>query len=169
MGREELMFRRVLLAGTFLAMVLAPAVPAQAVTRDCNDKPATKVGTAGNDTITTGSAADVIVSLAGDDTVTSDGGPDTICTGRGFDHVVAAGGNDEVFGGPDADYLNGARGADFIQGQAGNDSMYGEAGNDTLYAVDQEYDYLNCGLGDFDQVYIDQGLDFVEPSCEIIN
>jgi Ca2+-binding RTX toxin-like protein len=164
-----LIFRRVLLAGALLAMVLAPAVPARAVTRSCNDKPATKVGTAGSDTINTGGGADVIVSLAGDDVVNSDGGADTICTGRGFDNVVAGGGNDEIFGGPNADNLTGARGADFIQGQAGSDSMYGEGGNDTIYAVDQEYDYLNCGLGDFDQVYIDQGLDYVEPSCETIN
>jgi Ca2+-binding RTX toxin-like protein len=163
------MFRRALLAGAFLAMVLVPAIPGHTATRTCNDLPATKVGTAGNDTISTGGNNDVIVSLAGDDTVNSDGGEDTICTGRGFDSVVGGGASDSIFGGPNGDVLNGGRGSDFIQGQAGSDSMYGEGGNDTLYAVDQEADYLNCGAGDFDQVYIDQGLDFVEPNCETIN
>jgi Ca2+-binding RTX toxin-like protein len=141
---------------------------ALAVGYTCNDKAATKVGTPGNDDITTGGGDDVIVTLAGNDVVHSGGGDDTICTGRGNDQIYSSLGADELFGGPDADLLTGGRGADYEQGQAGQDIFNGQGGNDTLYAVDGEADSLTAGAGAFDNCYVDVALDAYGSDCEMV-
>jgi Ca2+-binding RTX toxin-like protein len=68
------------------------AATAAAVT--CNSKPATIVGTNGNDTINGTAGADVIHTRAGNDLVRSLGGDDTVCLGTGRDIVKGGAGND---------------------------------------------------------------------------
>ena len=71
------------------------------------DLPAVVNGSAGNDTLTAGTAADTL-----------NGG----------------GGHDELDGGPGDDQLNGNRGNDRLLGQADNDRLLGGGGRDTLLA-----------------------------------
>jgi len=97
----------------------------------CDGKPATIVGTAGNDVITGTSGADVIAGLGGADTIKGDGGGDRICGGNGNDVIGGAGGNDRLFGGPGNDTLKGGAGNDFLDGGTGTDSCAGGTGTNT--------------------------------------
>jgi hypothetical protein len=163
------MIARLALIAATLALCCVPlAEGAVAASYTCNDKPATKVGTPGNDDITTGGAGDVIVTLAGNEIVHSGGGEDTICTGKGTDQIYSAGAADELFGGPDADLLVGGKGPDYEQGQAGQDTFNGQGGTDTLYAVDGESDSLTAGGGLFDNCYVDLALDSFGSDCEMV-
>ena len=72
-------------------------------------KPATIVGTPGNDMLSGTPGADVIAGLAGDDTIDGGGGDDLICGGDG---------NDVLYGVDGADTLTGDAGDDFIDGGA---------------------------------------------------
>ncbi|WP_417624716.1 matrixin family metalloprotease [Paremcibacter congregatus] len=56
----------------------------------------TVTGKAGNDTITTGSGADVILGGAGNDTITSGAGADMVRGGEGADTINAGGGDDVI-------------------------------------------------------------------------
>ena len=58
----------------------------------CDGKPATLIGTPGDDKLIGDASDDVIVGLGGNDTLVGAGGNDTIC---GFD------GDDTISGGPD--------------------------------------------------------------------
>src|SRR5436190_21732002 len=80
--------------------LLALVPPAQSSTPTCFGKPATKVGTDGNDFIDGTSGDDVIVSLGGSDTVSGGGGNDLICSGSGSDSVKGNAGNDRISLGP---------------------------------------------------------------------
>lgn len=102
----------------------------------CWGKPATIVGTTGNDTITGTAGADVIVAGAGNDTITTLGGNDTVCAGEGDDVVDTGDGDDFVLGGP---------GADTIAGGAGNDQLTGNAG---LGDTNDVGDVINGGAGE---------------------
>jgi trimeric autotransporter adhesin len=89
----------------------------------------------GNDRITGGLMAEVM--LAGDGTDTLSGGV----------------GADDMFGGNDADAINGDAGADTLTGDAGDDTLMGGADSDTLYGSDNA-DSLVGGTGD-DLIYGD--------------
>lgn len=92
-------------------VVTLPASAAAAPT--CGGKPATIVGTSGDDTLTGTAGPDVIVGLGGRDTINGRGGNDVICGGAGADRIV------------------GGRGADTVLGQLGNDQLLGGPGKDT--------------------------------------
>jgi hypothetical protein len=97
----------------------------------CDGKPATIVGTAGNDTITGTTGADVIAGLGGADTIRGDGGGDRICGGGGNDVIAGGGGNDRLFGGPGNDTLKGGAGNDYLDGGTGTDRCAGGTGTNT--------------------------------------
>jgi uncharacterized protein YkwD len=98
----------------------------------CNGKPATILGTSGDDHLRGTPGADVIVALGGNDRIDGLGGNDIICAGAGADVVRAGWGNDVVFGGGGKDLLLGSRGNDALYGQGGRDDLRGGSGADTL-------------------------------------
>jgi hypothetical protein len=88
----------------------------------CYGRPATHIGTNGNDTIVGSAHADVIVGRGGNDNINGKGGNDRIC---------GQGGNDTIKGGAGADRINGGGGNDTINGGPGNDILNGGKGTDT--------------------------------------
>ena len=78
----------------------------------CFGRPATLVGTPGNDTLRGTAGNDVIVALAGNDRIDGRGGNDRICAGPGRDTLHGGPGNDRLDGGPGTDVLNGGAGRD---------------------------------------------------------
>jgi uncharacterized repeat protein (TIGR01451 family) len=101
-------------------------------TATCRGVPATRVGTAGDDTIAGTGGRDVIVALAGNDTIATLAGRDLVCAGRGRDYVGAGSAADRVFGGAGQDRLLGRGGPDVLRGNAGNDVLRGNRGADRL-------------------------------------
>jgi uncharacterized repeat protein (TIGR01451 family) len=116
----------------------------------CGGKPATILGTEGDDVITGTEQRDVISALGGDDQVNSLGGKDSVCGksgndklkgkgdadlvkgGGGRDTVKGGGGDDTLKGGPKPDRLRGGSGDDLLAGGGGNDNCRGGSGTDTL-------------------------------------
>ena len=82
----------------------------------CDGRPATRVGSAGNDVIFGTPGDDVIVGLGGNDVIDGSGGHDRICGGDGNDVLRGGAGNDRVFGGNGDDVLDGGEGADALFG-----------------------------------------------------
>jgi Ca2+-binding RTX toxin-like protein len=111
-----------------LAWDCAPPPPPP--TRFCKGRPATIVGTPGNDVLTGTSGRDVVAALGGNDVVTSLGGNDLICAGAGRDKVNAGGGKDRILGQGGNDRLRGAGGKDNLRGGAGRDKCNGGPGRD---------------------------------------
>ncbi|HWM63419.1 MAG TPA: hypothetical protein VNP96_05450 [Solirubrobacterales bacterium] len=101
-------------------------------TATCRGVPATKVGTAGHDTITGTGGRDVIATFGGNDVIASLAGRDLVCAGRGNDYVGAGSAADRVFGGAGKDRLLGRGGPDVLRGNAGNDVLKGNRGADRL-------------------------------------
>lgn len=105
----------------------------------CDGKPATIIGTDGDDNLQGSFYADVIMTFGGDDTVFGREGHDTICAGDGDDRVFGDIGAPIVSFAPvDQD--------DVILGGPGRDRLYGEGGSDRLLGGD-DIDYLWGGLG----------------------
>jgi Ca2+-binding RTX toxin-like protein len=117
-----------LVIGCFLLVSFALAVPARAADTTCFGKPATIIGTAGDDLLRGTNGRDVIVGRAGNDTIQSFHGRDLICAGEGADIVAAGRGSDRVEGGNGNDLVGGGRGADQLGGGSGNDNLRGGSG-----------------------------------------
>jgi hypothetical protein len=96
----------------------------------CGGKPATIIGTPGDDVLVGKKGPDVIAGLGGNDIIDGLGGDDLICGGSGRDVIRAGAGNDRLWGGPGADRLLGGRGDDLLRGQGGDDLLQGRAGSD---------------------------------------
>jgi CSLREA domain-containing protein len=103
--------------------VEVPTSPSPPITRKCQGKTATIVGSGGADTLKGTKKADVIASLGGKDKIFALGGNDRVCAGAG---------NDSVSGGKGNDRLNGENGRDRVLGGAGKDTLKGGKGRDTL-------------------------------------
>jgi Ca2+-binding RTX toxin-like protein len=88
--------------------------------------------TAGNDTRTGTTAADLIRGGAGDDVINGDGGNDRLEGGTGRDTLNGDGGNDLLIGEEGNDILFGGAGNDTLLGGSGSDTLRGGSGNDTL-------------------------------------
>ena len=129
----------------------------------CRNRPATLVGTGGDDILVGTSGDDVIVGLGGNDLIDGAGGNDRICGGSGTDSIDGGTGNDKVWGG---------RGADSISGGLGNDRLYGNRGHDTLFGNGGD-DRLSGGQGN-DNLIGGEGFDICNggpgtnrvPTCE---
>jgi hypothetical protein len=181
-----------------LAFVIIPALlsvawaasPASAVAT-CDGKPATIVGTNGDETITGTPDPDVIVGKGGRDTIKGLGGRDRICGGTGDDRIVGGGAGDRLFGGSgydvlrggagndvligfddlDAlygnggdDALRGGTGVDWLYGEGGNDNLFGEAADDHLFGGDGS-DGLDGGPGS-DECRQGSGVGISDIDCE---
>jgi len=114
------------------------------------------LGFGGDDTITTGSAAETIDGGLGNDTIHSGGGKDILAGDEGNDVLYAdagddiaygGGGNDEIHGGADNDTINADEGLDQLFGDGGNDILNSGTGNDTLQGGDGN-DMLDGDFGD---------------------
>jgi len=99
----------------------------------CRGRPATIVGTPGDDHLVGTAGADVIAGLGGDDTIDGGNGRDLICGGDGDDRLLGGPGADVLLGGEGADILSGGGGADRLVGGPGDDELAGERGGDALF------------------------------------
>jgi glucose/arabinose dehydrogenase len=88
----------------------------------CQGKPATIVGTKGNDVRKGTSANDVIVGLGGNDKLSSLAGKDLICGGAGKDRLEGGNGKDTLRGQEGKDKLTGGGGKDVCKGGKGEDT-----------------------------------------------
>ncbi len=148
----------------FLAFFVAAGVFAIAATAAVNDpipscrgRPATIVGTNGNDLIEGTRGQDVIWAGAGEDTVFGALGSDLICGGPGNDYLDGGRGNDFVDGGNGTDRVTGGLGDDTVLGGPGDrdevagylgvDVVNGGPGNEDLVHGDYGYDLMSGGKG----------------------
>jgi Ca2+-binding RTX toxin-like protein len=98
----------------------------------CSNRPATIIGTQGNDRLEGTPGADVIVAFEGDDVINGVGGNDLICAGEGNDTIAGGPGDDFLDGESGNDKLKGGSGKDLLSGESGNDKLKGGSGKDTL-------------------------------------
>ena len=80
-------------------VMLIPSTVAVAAPPLCDGKPATIVGTEGDDDLRGTDGDDVIVGLGGDDLIKGRGGNDTLCGNAGKDRLVGGPGDDVIEGG----------------------------------------------------------------------
>jgi Ca2+-binding RTX toxin-like protein len=91
----------------------------------CKGKPATIVGTDGNDVRTGSRGRDVIVGLGGNDSLSGLAGNDLICGGAGKDKLKGGAGKDTLLGQKGKDKLKGGGAKDICKGGKGNDTASG--------------------------------------------
>ena len=125
-----------------IGLIAAPVPPASPAPT-CLGKPATIVGTPGDDRLFGTANNDVIVGRAGTDSIYGFAGNDLICAGPGgwidredpeyyYQYVKGGLGNDTLKGGPFIDWLDGKPGADKLFARGGGDQLYGGSGRDLL-------------------------------------
>ncbi|HEV2796116.1 MAG TPA: hypothetical protein VGV65_00720, partial [Nocardioides sp.] len=147
------------LASVLAACVVAAplalwSTPASAAVPTCFGQPATIIGTAGADNLSSSAyVADVIWAGGGDDYVS--GNPtgeddffaeypaDLLCSGPGNDRVRGGPGDDRISGGDGDDELHGGHGSDVVQGNRGNDRIEDESYHD----ADSGNDVMRGGGG----------------------
>jgi Ca2+-binding RTX toxin-like protein len=144
-----------LLAVAAIALIAAQAIaaagpPGEGEVHRCHGRPATVVGTAGDDVLHGTPGRDVIWGGPGNDTIYGQLGNDLICGGGGDDVIHGGRGNDEVFGG---------QGADRVFGDLGDDKVVGGPGAYDDVAGGLGIDTVNGGPGDYDLVHGDYGYD----------
>lgn len=96
----------------------------------CFGRPATIVGTRGDDELVGTPGDDVIVGLGG------------------WDRIAGRGGNDRICGGDDPDFVRGGAGRDVIEGAGGSDTAHGGSGEDRILAGPGAVEALFGGPGD---------------------
>jgi Ca2+-binding RTX toxin-like protein len=144
--------RRAVLAAVLVAGFAASASAATTPDKPmCHGRPATIVGTDGNDVIRGTSGQDVVWGGKGDDTIEGLLGNDLLCGGPGADAIHGGRGNDLVDGG--------AGNGDRASGDLGDDRVLGGAGSEDEVAGDLGIDIVNGGPGDDDLVHGDYGYD----------
>ena len=116
-------------------------------------------GRGGNDRLEGRGGADNLIGGAGDDTLLGGVSGDLLQGGTGNDRLLGGAGNDDLRGGDNDDVLVGG---------AGVDAMRGEAGNDVLIASDTFADTLIDGGSGFDIADVDDLLDPVAVSVELL-
>jgi RTX calcium-binding nonapeptide repeat (4 copies) len=89
----------------------------------CKGKPATIVGTGGNDVLKGTSDKDVMVGLGGNDKLSGLAGNDLICGGAGKETLKGGKGNDKLYGEAGKDTLKGGPGKDKLKGGPGKDKQ----------------------------------------------
>ena len=128
-GRHQFVVTAVDRAGNARTVTVTYHVVARPI---CAGRPATIVGTRGNDVINGTVGDDVIVSGAGRDWIRARSGNDVICAGGARDVVLAGDGDDNVDTGMGRDFASGGVGDDTIAGRAGADILAGGLGADAL-------------------------------------
>jgi hypothetical protein len=98
----------------------------------CQGRPATCVGTDGDDVIWGTEDEDVIMGLDGNDAIQADAEDDIVCGGPGNDTLHGATGSDSLYGEDGDDVLFGAKGKDLLSGGNGRDVLWGGPDLDTL-------------------------------------
>src|SRR4051812_40090838 len=122
------------LVGALVAIVVAGPLPVQArqTGPTCHGRPATIVGTTGDDLgpgdIVGTPRRDVIDGLGGNDVIDGGGGGDLVCGGPGRDFSGGGWGSDLISGGRGGDVLLGRGGDDFLKGNGGRDALNGRGG-----------------------------------------
>lgn len=104
------------------------------------------LGAAGDDTLSGGSAADLMSGGDDADLLVGRGGDDALAGDAGDDRLIGGDGNDDLSGGAGADTLTGNGGDDSISGGADNDLVIGQSGADSLFG-DADADTLEGGAG----------------------
>ena len=120
----------------------------------CKGKPATIIGTNGNDHSPLGGLND---ELSGDDQLGGTPAADVIAALDGNDEVSGLAGNDVICSGAGNDTVRGGKGTDTLKGRKGNDKLYGQSGDDTLKGGPGD-DTLKGGKGK-DKLYGEKGKD----------
>lgn len=95
--------------------------------------PVTLDGGAGNDTLTGGARADVLIGGSGNDLLGGGGGNDLLLGAAGNDLLGGGGGNDILLGGSGNDRHNGGGGRDLLLGGSGLDRLNGGGADDILF------------------------------------
>ena len=117
-------------------VMLIPSSAAKAAPPLCDGKPATIVGTEGDDVLRGTNGDDVIVGRGGDDRLMGGGGNDTLCGQRGNDALVGGSGDDVLVGGPGSDWVSYGR-APFHQDRPNGVVVRLAAGTATGWGIDQ--------------------------------
>ncbi|MGB0099523.1 MAG: calcium-binding protein [Nocardioides sp.] len=110
------------LALPLLALSAPATAAAPASVPTCQGRPATVIGTPGDDRLRGTAGPDVIVGRGGDDRIRALAGDDLVCGGRGADDLLGGPGADELRGGAGAvdgstytgDVVDGGVGADVL-------------------------------------------------------
>jgi serralysin len=115
-------------------------------------------GTPGNDTLTGGDLADVILGRDGDDSIVGAGENDFLSGGAGDDNINTGFGDDVVEGGTGNDTVGGMAGRDVVHAGKGDDFIawndpvgdvvFGKQGNDVILGGDIAADVIDGGAGD---------------------
>lgn len=113
----------------------------------CFGRPATLIGTEGDDTLTGTNGNDVIVGLGGNDVIDGLEGDDIICGDEGDDKIYGNQGDDLINGNTGNDMIEGGDGDDNLRGGQDQDTIYGLNGNDEIYG-DLGDDTINGNVGD---------------------
>ncbi len=134
-----------------VAAVVAAAclvnIPAAEAAPTCFGQAATKVGTAGNNTLNGTAGVDVIMGMGGNDTINGLSGNDLLCGGKGSDVINGGFGNDRLGGGPAHDQLRGNENDDDLIGDGGNDVLDGGTHTSGHNAYDEAiYDTSPTGV-----------------------
>ncbi len=165
-------------------MIAAPTVaPAGAADATCRGRPATIVGTAGDDVLVGTPGHDVIAGLAGDDRISGRGGDDLICGGDGSDTISGGPGEDRLYGNLDGLVERMSNGGgifyvlvgDVVQGGAGDDRIdlgYDERDGrekpDTIRLTGQRGTYFQMPLDGRRAIAVGHGWDVVFGQPEMV-
>lgn len=126
-----------MLVTPLIALTATP--PAAGAVPTCEGRPATIVGTSGDDRLLGTDGIDVIVARGGNDDVTGRDGADVICAGHGDDTIDGGTGDDIIRSGPDRDVLS-LGGADRVWAGGGTDIV---VNND----IDVSGSWVSLGAG----------------------
>ena len=139
----------------------------------CLGRPATIIGTPGDDILTGTPGNDVMVGLEGDDVILAKAGNDIVCGGPGDDFIDGGGGRDVLLGQDGDDFIRGRRGNDRLYGGRGRDVLAGGPGRDRLVGSRGQdvllggpgWDAHNCGRH-YDFANGGSGTDSARANCE---
>lgn len=148
-----------------LILGLMPGLAGAAETFTCEGRPATIVGSSGDDVLIGTSGPDVIVGLDGNDIIRGLDGDDILCGDNGRDRLFGGRGRDELFGGKKNDILRGDGGADWLHGERGIDRVFGGPGADVIFGGSGTRDRL-FGKGGVDHCVDPQLGTTTRDGCE---
>ena len=128
-------------------------------------------GTPHDDQIVGTPHGDIISALAGNDTVAALAGNDVVYGGQGHDGIRGGDDNDVIRGGEGNDVIDAGPGDDVVWVGRGADREFGGRGNDVMHALanDNQRDFVDCGPGAHDVVFLNANERDVAVNCETVN